>query len=495
MKSHAKYAFVLSMALCLPFTAMAEQTVTANKLSTYIETCPDEGCAEISAFDPISSRIFTTNATENELRILDIDADGVISELTAIDLSLYGGGPNSVAVSANVVAVAMQAFNKQDNGTVELFDTDGLHINSIAAGALPDMLTFTPDGQYLLVANEGEPSDDYTVDPEGSITIIDTDFWQATQVNFNAFDDKKLKGVRVFGPDATVSQDLEPEYIAVSADSTTAWITLQENNAIAKLDIENATITDVFGMGYKRHDQAKNAFDASDKDSSINIQNWPTLGMYQPDAIASYQIGKANFIMTANEGDARDYDGYSEEVRVEDLQLAAKQFPNASDLQQKSNLGRLKTTTANGDANGDGEHEEIYSFGGRSFSILNSNGKLVFDSGSQFEDFLAQYQDKGFDFWTDKRSDDKGPEPESITIGQIGDDSFAFIGLERVSGLFIYNVSSPYKPKGLGYIDLKGNGDIGPEGLEFIPRDSHTGWLLVTNEVSNTISLYEISIH
>lgn len=408
---------MLAIALSLPMGAIANPTVTVNKLSTYTETCPDEGCAEISAFDPASSKIFTTNATENELRILEIDADGLISDSAAIDLSLYGGGPNSVAVSDGVVAVAIEGFSKQNNGTVELFDTNGSHIHSVTAGALPDMLTFTPNGRYLLVANEGEPNDDYNNDPEGSITIIDTKTWIPVEANFHAFDNKKLKNVRIFGKNATVSQDLEPEYITVSADSKTAWIALQENNALAKLDIEKATITDVYGLGYKRHDLARNAFDASNEDGGINIQNWPTLGMYQPDAITSYQRGEATFIITANEGDARDYDGYSEEVRVKDLELDPKAFPDATEIQLEGNLGRLKTTTANGDTDGDGDHDEIYSYGARSFSIWNANGKLVFDSGSQFEDFLAQYQNNGFDVWTDSRSDDKGPEPESITTG------------------------------------------------------------------------------
>lgn len=494
MKLFTKSALVLAMALSASLPTLAQSTISVNKLSSYTETCADEGCAEISAFDATSSRVFTTNSLENQLRILEVDADGIMSEFGTVDLAIFGGGPNSVAVSNGVVAVAIEAFNKQDNGTVELFNTDGDHIKSIIAGALPDMVTFTPDGRYLLVANEGEPNDDYNVDPEGSITIINTSSWLPTQVNFNEFDDKKLKDVRVFGPGASVSEDLEPEYIAVSADSTTAWISLQENNAMAKLDIATATITDVIGLGYKRHDQARNAFDASNEDSGINIQNWPTLGMYQPDAIASYQRGNATFIISANEGDARDYDGYSEEERVKDLILDPEKFPNAAELQQKPLLGRLKTTTANGDTDGDGDHDEIYSYGGRSFSIWNSNGKRVFDSGSQLEDYLAQYQEQGFDVWTDNRSDDKGPEPESITVGQLDGDNYAFIGLERTSGLFIYNISSPYKPKAAGYIDLKSEGDIGPEGLVFVQRDKDTAWLIVTNEISNTTSLYEITV-
>ena len=495
MKIITKSVLALAISVGMIAPTFAAQNVLSTKLlSSYTEDCVDESCAEISAYDAQSSRVFTTNSEENQLRILEIDNNDQLVEVDFVDLSSFGGGPNSVAVSNGVVAVAMEANIKQDNGTVEIFDTDGSHLYTVDAGALPDMVTFTPDGQYLLVANEGEPNDDYTVDPEGTVTIINTSSWLPETANFHAFDNTEIKDVRVFGPGASVSQDLEPEYIAVSADSTTAWISLQENNAMAKLDIASATITDIYGLGYKRHDQQRNGFDAGNKDGGINIQTRPTLGMYQPDSIASFQRGNATFILSANEGDARDYDGYSEEVRVKNLTLDPEKFPNAEELQKEENLGRLKTTTANGDTDGDGDHDEIYSYGARSFSIWNANGKQVFDSGSQFEDFLSQYEDRGVDVWVDKRSDDKGPEPESITVGELAGETYAFIGLERTSGLFIYNISSPSRPKVAGFINLKEAGDVGPEGLMFIPRDANTGWLLITNEISNTTSLYEVSV-
>lgn len=490
-------SLAMGLAVAMPAGAQPNNkslSLNVSQIASYTEECGgEESCAEISAFDPASSRAFITNAAENQLRILNVGNAG-FSEFKVIDLSVYGGGPNSVAVKNGLVVVAIEADDKQANGSVEVFDTEGNHLHSVAAGALPDMITFTPDGKYVLTANEGEPNDDYDVDPEGSITIIDTATWTPRTAGFNAFDNATLKNVRIFGPGASVSEDLEPEYIAVSADSTTAWVTLQENNAIAKVDIASANVTNIFGLGYKNHSQKKNALDASDKDDAINIKTWPVFGMYMPDAIASFQRGNANFLITANEGDSRDYDGYSEEVRVKDLTLDPEVFPNADELQQKENLGRLKTTTSQGDIDGDGDFDRIYSYGGRSFSVWNANGKLVFDSGALIEKTLAQYQAEGMDIWLDSRSDDKGPEPESVTVGELGGKTFAFVGLERTSGVMIVSLDQPQRPEVVGFINTLEAGDIGPEGLQFISRSENSGWLLISNEISNTTSLYEISL-
>jgi 2',3'-cyclic-nucleotide 2'-phosphodiesterase/3'-nucleotidase/5'-nucleotidase len=151
----------------------------------------------------------------------------------------------------------------------------------------------------------------------------------------------------------------------------------------------------------------------------INIRSWPILGMYQPDAIAAYEVDGEVYLVTANEGDARDYDGFSEETRVEDLVLDLAVFPNAVELQQPENLGRLKTTTASGDSNGDGLIDEIFAYGGRSFSIWDAAGNLVYDSGDQIAQITAAMLPEGFNcqrrkrVTLDGRSDDKGAEPEA----------------------------------------------------------------------------------
>ncbi|WP_210394683.1 choice-of-anchor I family protein [Motiliproteus sediminis] len=499
-----RIALTIALTAC---TSLAHAGLSLTLKGQYQEQCGgEESCAEISAYAPTKQRLYVTNGAENQLRILAIDpATGALGEAdgipSAIDLSPYGGGPNSVAVSGEYVAVAVEADNKQQRGQVVIFDLDGSQVTTIKAGALPDMVTFTPDGRYLLVANEGEPSDAYSHDPKGSVTIIDSQYgWSPRTVDFSRFNHRgkgkgsgKLDGdVRVFGPNATPAQDFEPEYIAVSTDSTTAWVSLQENNAMAIIDIAKAEVDAVVSLGFKDHSLARNSFDASDRDNAINLQSWPVLGMYQPDAIASFEHDGKSYILSANEGDARDYDGYSEEARVKDLNLDSSAYPDAATLQQDDQLGRLKTTTSRGDSDGDGDIDQIYSYGARSFSIWNAKVELVYDSGNEFEFQLAGHANNGFDVWNDGRSDDKGPEPESIAVAELGGERYALIGLERSSGLFAYNISDPQTPAVVDYFDLRPQGDISPEGLLFIPRDNNSGWLVTTNEVSNTVSLYEL---
>jgi 2',3'-cyclic-nucleotide 2'-phosphodiesterase / 3'-nucleotidase / 5'-nucleotidase len=342
--------------------------------------------------------------------------------------------------------------------------------------------------------------------------------------DFKAFNDVPLDPrIRIFGPNATVAQDLEPEYITVSHDSKTAWVTLQENNAIAKLDIEQGIFTKLFALGFKNYQRPGRGLDANDRDNVINIANWPVKGMYQPDGIASYRYRGETFLVTANEGDARDYDEFSEEARVSALNLDPSAFPEAAMLKQDAKLGRLTVTTATGDKNNDGLFEELYVFGARSFSIWDEHGKLVFDSGDDFEKIIAKRfpdffnSDNGANNF-DNRSDNKGPEPEDVTLVRISGRVYAFIGLERIGGIMVYNITNPYDVSFVDYFNSRdftvlvcdelddddceqgsvpnpAVGDLGPEILHFIAaHDSPNGrpLLAVSHEISGTTTLYEI---
>jgi len=515
------------LGLAFSAAANAAPTLSLEVIGQHQTGVFAEGAAEIVAYDAGTKRVFKVNAKAATVDVLDISNPANPSLVSTIDATALGGSANSVAVNKGVVAVAIEAANKQDPGVVAFYDASTLTLlHSVTVGALPDMLTFTPNGRYVLVANEGEPSSDYSVDPEGSVSIIDLRDGIANAkvvtADFNAFNgleaELRAKGVRIYGPGSTAAQDLEPEYITVSENSRFAWVSLQEANAIGLIDIKLGRIVDIQPLGFKDHSLGKNKLDASDKDGAINIANWPVKGMYQPDSIASYGYRGDTFIVTANEGDSRDYDAFSEEARVKDLILDPSVFPNAAELQKDENLGRLKTTLANGDTDGDGDVDEIYSYGARSFSIRTASGKLVYDSGADFEkitknllpnEFNSNHEENGS---FDSRSDDKGPEPEGIALGEIRGHVFAFIGLERIGGIMVYDVTNPYQVSYVTYInnrnfsvDTEGPdgsvnpavGDLGPEGLTFIPAGkspSQKPLLVVGNEVSGTTTVYQINV-
>lgn len=528
MKTRTKQSKPLLASVCLAVTFLASAPgwaladgVTLQLISRYQTGIFDEGAAEIVAHDVGTQRLFVVNGATASIDVLDISDPYVPSYLGAIPVLDYlpqGGGIQSVAIDQGIVAVAARHDDRTKPGSVLFFNADGQYLNRVKVDALPDMLTFTPDGQWLLTANEGEPSDDYKRDPHGTVSIIDMSAGAAQltesdvrSVNFNAFNTAVLDpSIRIFGPGATVAKDLEPEYIAVSPDSTTAWVTLQENNALAIIDIQSASVLQLVGLGFKDHNSADNGLDASDRDGIVNIANWPVLGMYQPDAIASYLAGGDIYLVMANEGDARDYDGFSEETRVGSLTLDPTAFPDAADLKKSANLGRLRVTNATGDTDGDGDFDQLYSFGARSFSIRDAAGTLVFDSGDQFElvtdmllhDFFnANSTDNAFD----NRSDDKGPEPEGVALAEIDGRTYAFIGLERIGGIMIYDVTDPYNVSLPEYVNTRDftvepgpgvGGDLAPEGLLFIrAADTTLGepLLVVANEVSGTTAIYRIA--
>lgn len=959
-----KHVLQLLIILAMSFsywTISAQNDLKINYLSTYQTSVFDEGAAEIAAYDAASARLFFTNANANTLTILDISNPATPTKVADINLASYGGGVNSVAVYNGLVAVAVEGVAKTQPGKVVFFDVAGTFQREITVGALPDMVTFTSDGKKVLTANEGEPSDDYSVDPEGSVSIIDLSNGLGnlvvTNVTFVDYNDKKEslinKGIRVFGPNATVAQDLEPEYIAITPDNSRAYVSLQENNAFAVINIATGRVLDLLPLGYKDHEkgtpvltqfklnelldlpelgtpvyngglppvklggfsglyfdatqsdsnnyvlytipdrgpndepvvindvvqetlqdlrpfklpnyqgrivkmtlnikqgtvkldeqlllnrlnesgdtmpisgrsniigydevpvtytdsmtiydkpdyQSKSTgenyqelpydpfggdfegivrdtagnfwmcdeyrpalykfdangmlieryvpqgtselgivpletgfygaetlprpyrqrwsnrgfeaiaydadssiiyafiqsplfnpdnstqnksdvlrilaidaetgtpvaeyvyllernrdaglaisrvdkigdavykgngkfltlerdsslpgqstgkklvfeidlkgatnildnpialrdtvsatektleqltadelvaagivpvhktkilnlpsigyqagdkpegltilpngalavvndndfgiagagvsddivlgvinfagdygMDASDRDNVISIKPQPVLGVFMPDAIATYTVDGAPYIVSANEGDAREWGDFAEEARISSLSLDTTAFPNAATLKANANLGRLNATNTLGDLDGDGDYDQLYSFGGRSFSIWDAFGNLVFDSGDDFEQITAQRYPQSFnasndDNNRDSRSDNKGPEPEAVTITDIDGKTYAFIGLERIGGVMVYDISNPQAPVYVTYVNhrdfSKGvetpeAGDLGPENIVFIPKansPSGNALMVVANEVSGSVSIFTL---
>ncbi len=458
-----------------------------------------EGAAEITAFDPVTNKLFIVNNDDdaglNEISVYDISDIENPAQGTAIDISATGA-PNSVAVYGTMLAVAVEAPVAQDPGTVLVFDTASqAQTNSYTVGALPDMLTFTPDGTYLLVANEGEPNDDYTIDPDGGVSIIELATGNVTSLTFDGFNAQEAsleaEGFRVFGPGADLAADVEPEYITISDDSRTAWVSLQENNGIARINLSTMIVEDIYPLGFKDYSAAGNEIDASDQDDTKELKSWPVYGMYQPDAITYVSIGGADYIISANEGDARDYDTFSEEERIADIMLDPTAFAVGEDYQNDANLGRLEITTTLGDTDGDGDYDELYSYGARSFSIWSGNGQLVYDSGNEIAARTLELNADRFND-DDGRSDAKGAEPEAVEVIQIGEQYLLFVALERTDGVLVRDITTPTGPVFMQW--LLQAGDEAPEGLLAIPAadsPSGTDLLLISNEDSGTVSIFQ----
>ncbi len=479
-----------------------------------------DGSAEIAAYNETDELLYVLNSEKSTVEILDFSDLTNISTVSTIDLSGFGtSGATSVAYYNGIVAAAV-SNGPTANGVVVFMDAQGLNPSSVTVGNLPDNVSFTPDGTKVVTADEGQPNDDYSIDPEGTISVIDmTDgFGNITQddvttINFNSFDTQKaaliLDGVRITGPNGTtVSQDVEPEYVTYSDDSQTAWVSLQENNALAVVDLVNLTITDILPLGTKDHSIDGNALDTSDKNDFIFMATWPIKGMYMPDAIAQYEVNGVPYIITANEGDSREYDTYVDEADFGDLDLDPTAFPNADVLQLNSTLGRLVVTNVNGDTDGDDDFDVIYSYGSRSFSIYNGNtGVQVYDSGDDFERYTAADPDYGQFFNASNsssklfknRSDNKGPEPEGVTTAVIDGRTYAFITLERVGGFMAYDVTDPMNPEFIAYKNNRGDDgeDLGPEGIIYIAADDSPngkGLIVMANEKSATISVYNVDV-
>lgn len=510
----------------------------------------DESAAEIVAYHPGTEQLLVVNAESGNIDLLDISDPANPVPAGTIE-SGAGNSINSVTVRSDGLAVAnVEPADKTAEGAMLFFDAaNGEELGRVnLGGALPDMVGISADGRYAYSANEGEPAEDYSYDPEGSVSVVtlpelgtvaapaQSDVRVAGFRAWNEDGDRELHAdVRIFGQvgdSTTIAQNLEPEYIT-EADGK-AYATLQENNAVAVIDLATATVEEIWPLGFVDHLEVP--LDASDRDEAVNIAHWPVKGVPLPDAIEAYESNGQNYLVMANEGDSRDWEGYSEEVRVKDLgdpeedlgdmpvaeNVAAQAGMSVEELQEDENLGRLRITTSLGFDEEQGEFTELYSFGARGFSIFDTEGNQVFTSGAEFERKLAELHEAGElifnashdEAWFDNRSDNKGPEPEGVALGEISGRTYAFIGLERIGGVFVYDVTDPANAEYVAYVNNRDfsvsaideeteevnpawaeGGDLGAEGLVFIPAaDSPNGrdLLAVGNEVSGSTTIFQI---
>ncbi|HBS41775.1 MAG TPA: alkaline phosphatase, partial [Oceanospirillales bacterium] len=534
-------------------TVVEEGDLTLSLAGTYVSGNEfDTASAEIVSYDSCSDRLYVVNAEEKTIDVLALaEGTSVPSHAGTIDLSSAAasagiaiGAANSVSAKKGLVAVAIEAGTRQDDGILALYRSDTLElIATYSAGALPDMVTLSEDARYILSANEGEPSGDYSNDPQGSVTIVDLkDGFTAadavvSQVLFTDFNsggsraDDVPAGLRLAGPSGTsVAQDLEPEYLTLNADGSTAWVSLQENNGMAIIDVANASVSSLVALGKKRWDENAE-LDPSDKDDVIFFDSYEQLvGLYMPDTVASIEMGGETYILTANEGDGREYiyetteracddaghtwDGddnrgnelydteindcisFTDEARGKDIvDLVDDAHPLKEALDDKALLGRIKVTN---DVDSYAATDDIVTFGARSFSIWDASGTLVYDSGDEIANEVYRADAANFNSTNDEnnsadnRSDDKGTEPEAIEVANIKGRFFAFVGLERQGGVMVFDITDPTAPVFQSYLnnrnfsegvctELDGDecdndtyneavGDLGPESIDYFTR-------------------------
>lgn len=504
----------------------------------------DASACEIAAWHPASSRLLVTSAAAGLVPV----SVGTDLRLSAADARAMRG-ISSVAVHGDIIAICGSGPDASSVGEVTILDPLMNELATIPVGHGPDMLAFTPDGRTLIVANEAEPSEDGSADHPGTLSIIDLSKGASQpsirHVTFESFEPQadalRARGLHAPMPGRSLVQQLEPEYVTVSPDGRWAFVSMQEANAIAVVDIANARCIALEPLGLKDFGATGVGLDPSDKDGGPAIARWPIHGLYQPDTLACFMHGNELFVASANEGEPRDYSFWSEVQRVSDLKhrdggsapaLDPAAFPaevpdgagpelqlrTPARLRAADGAGRLQVSRVAGDADGDGDYDTLIAFGGRSASIWRvrcddagtpQGLELAWDSGSAIERTVLERMPKAFNADHDKgnsadaRSDVRGPEPEGLAVADIGGRRILFVGLERPGGVIAWDISDPRAPTLATYANRRdpqvdaqdAAGDLGPEGLLFIPAaTSPTGkpLLAVCNEVSGTLTLLEI---
>ena len=490
-----------------------------NLLSSFSNGTSGTNSAEIVAYDSSNFRLYIANSIGRKLDIVDFSNPATPVLLNSISVIPYGN-INSVAVHNGIVALAIENITAQSNGFVVFLNADGTFISQVTVGAMPDMITFNKDYTKILTANEGEPNSTYSVDPDGSISVVDltggiaslTDL-NVTNIGFTDYNTQAAsliaQGIRIFSTSASVAQDLEPEYITISTDNTKAFVAIQENNAMAVIDLATSTIDTIYALGYSDY-SAGNGMDASDQSGSVLIGTAPVKGAYMPDAIAYSTINGQGYVFSANEGDSREFGSVVDAARISTLTLDSTAFPDQNILKNNKFIGRLSGLRYSGDTDNDGDLDVIHTMGGRSFSIWNaSTGQLVFDSKDLIEQITSTHPVTAAFFNASNstgsatlknRSDDKGPEPEGVATAFINGSSYLFVSLERIGGVMTFNVNDPANPIYVGYYNnrtITGSGpDLGAEGIIRISSEASPNGneiVILANEVSSTLSIYQIN--
>ena len=519
-----------------------EATLKITEIAS-ITSGDGEGSHEIATFHAGSKRIFATNGVKNTIDIYDISDVTNPKKVGSVALSPYGNDVTSVAAGKDVVVAVVNVSDKfsatgvptTTNGKIVVFDTSGKVLSAPdVLGVLPDSVTFAPNGTTALVAIEAQPvcakddpataakeDADYSKasDPVGGVTVVDLSNPASPVLRFAGFDqfsvaEMRAKGIAVSSVVNNVSKDFEPEFVT-AVDNNYAYVTIQEANAIGKLNIGSATFESISRAFESKVSRV--ARDTSDRDAGAGPRTYANVvGASQPDAIAGFTVGAGQYFVTANEGDAREYTCLNDDLRGSALKVDARRFPDWKTLSGNTALGRAKVNPTIGDKDGDGDIDTIHLRGSNSMTMYR-NGIAIWDSA----DLLDQIQTQAFgvaningshSLSSDKstmnyvgqdRSDDKGSEPEGVAVGMVGDRRIAILGLERMTALAIFDITDPGNPIFQEWLQMlptkatpaKDVKHWSPEGIVFVPASkspSGKALIITSYELSGSISIHQV---
>jgi len=519
-----------------------EATLKITEIAS-ITSGDGEGSHEIATFHAGSKRIFATNGVKNAIDIYDVSDVTNPKKVGSVALSPYGNDVTSVAAGKDVVVAVVNVSDKfsatgvptTTNGKIVVFDTSGKVLSSPdVLGVLPDSVTFAPNGTTALVAIEAQPvcakddpataakeDADYSKasDPVGGVTVVDLSNPASPVLRFAGFDqfsvaEMRAKGIAVSSVVNNVSKDFEPEFVT-AVDNNYAYVTIQEANAIGKLNIGSATFESISRAFESKVSRV--ARDTSDRDAGAGPRTYANVvGASQPDAIAGFTVGAGQYFVTANEGDAREYTCLNDDLRASSLKVDTRRFPDWKTLSGNAALGRAKVNPTIGDKDGDGDIDTIHLRGSNSMTMYR-NGIAIWDSA----DLLDQIQTQAFgvaningshSLSSDKstmnyvgqdRSDDKGSEPEGVAVGMVGDRRIAILGLERMTALAIFDITDPGNPIFQEWLQMlptkatpaKDVKHWSPEGIVFVPASkspSGKALIITSYELSGSISIHQV---
>lgn len=489
-------------------------------LSSQFVVSVDNGSTEI--LKTSGDLLATTNSGANRVDVYVLSTQEKISldindYVQGLDLSGVIGGITSVDIKGTTIVAAHVSAVAGQPGYLVTYDGSNypeISARIVQVGIHPDSVTLSADGKTAYIANEGEislASDGTIIDGPGSISVVNLDTLAITTIGFDGFTDQQLGGLRIapaalerYGSLSEAAlRDIEPEYVALSPDGQTLFVTLQEANAVARIDLNaftpgefvvGADVMTLLPLGTKDHSVAGAGLDASDKDGAIVIAPQDAQGLYMPDSLATFEVDGTTYFITANEGDGRDPaergEPYGDEVRVSAANLDSA-LADTLDLSD-TGIGRLTISSIDGDTDGDGDIDVLHTFGARSYSIWTEDGELVFDSGDSLDRlFLEYFPDEALAL-LEGRADNKGTEPEALEVFQMNGSIFVAVGMERANAAMVFDISNPFAPTFEMFFEDSGS-DMGPEEIA-VGLIGQQNYAFVANEVTGTISVSAISL-